>query len=72
MPDKQTNIGDAAEASARFLKARPDSVKKLQDYAASENKRKETDKKKKPAEIKTGPSEGVMQRMYDYFGKKAK
>lgn len=73
MPDKsKSTTGEAAEATGRFLKARPDSVKKLQEYAANEAKRKEAEKKKKPVEVKTGPSEGIMQRMYDYFTKKEK
>ncbi len=47
---------------------KPDAVKKLQDIAAAEAKRKrEESQKKKPTGVSTSPSQGVIGRMYDYF-----
>jgi hypothetical protein len=58
------------ERAGRFVKAKPDSVKKLQDFAKGEAERKKKKDaeaaaaKKKPAGVQTGPSKTMWERLF--------
>ena len=70
---KEQETADAAKqglgAFGRFIKAKPDSVDKLQSFSKAEKERKEkeeAEKKKKKNGVNTSPSKGILERMYDY------
>lgn len=54
---------DKSTAAGRFIKAKPNSLKALQDFGLKEADRI---KKKKKGEINTAPSKSVLDKFYDY------